>query len=184
MTGRMYVNAPVSSNMMTTTVTVNRVTPLHGQPSRMAESASLSEAKAEGAAAAARCTPRRRRTALDIPQTSSRSQKGISPRRDARRVVRADGKPGRVRELADTSARVADVTASSLSIHALGVPARCRSPTNEMWKEDIRVQRLHEDADHPPKHGADRHGWHKDAAGHLGAIRDDDQGGADDDCKE
>lgn len=29
MVGRMYVNAPVSSNMMTTTVTVIRMTPLN-----------------------------------------------------------------------------------------------------------------------------------------------------------
>ncbi len=31
MVGRMYVKAPVSSNMMTTTVTVMRMTPLHEQ---------------------------------------------------------------------------------------------------------------------------------------------------------
>jgi hypothetical protein len=29
MVGRMYVNAPVSSNMITTTVTVNRMMPLY-----------------------------------------------------------------------------------------------------------------------------------------------------------
>lgn len=48
---------------------------------------------------------------------------------------------------------------------------------------DIRMQSLHQDTNHPPKHCSNRHGRHKDAARHFGAVRDDDEGGADDYCE-
>lgn len=166
---------------MTTTVTVSLVTPLGAVSPARAYLWLIDDDRA--------CVIQD-----SLPQARRRTQKRIRSRRDAGRIIGAHAKPRSIWELAVTSAPIHSIALMSLSARHHCISRRIRSQSSSasshsrtapvgprlVVRVDSRVQRFHQNTHHAPKHCSDGHGRHKDAAWHFGAVRNDDEAGADD----